>query len=375
MCQGLIELPSVFFFSGLIFLIFPYHIHKDVRSKNKIANKLDLVRYEGLNRSGPKTHAGYLMYLKSYALYTIDLHHESKNCIVQQGEEAVENDCSTSSRTSRNSGSLSRQIHRHLLLLDMNIYPKPLTAEAKELCLQEQRFMCHGCGVPLEKKFNMYKMRTTWDSARWCHYSGKHYCHTCNTGTEYVPIPARIVFEWDVTERKVSRSSAKQIRDMWRKSVVCVSAENPLLYEKVPALQTLRQLRLELCLLHDVWSQCPTMCQKMLLDETLSRCDACYYRDTERFSLCDLYMVNTNSAEDEGHLHKFLITIRETMAQHVKFECVGRCLSAHRHCENCTSREAIFAFDTETSAVCNKCQRVFHKACLRKKACPCVVGN
>jgi len=96
-----------------------------------------------------------------------------------------------------------------------------------------------------------------------------------------------------------------------------------------------------------------------------------YYHDTEMLSLSDLYMLATDRGGEAGALIQFLTGVREAMATHIKTECMGRCLGAHRHCENCTSREPVFGFDIATSSVCSRCQRVFHKACLRNKACPC----
>eukprot|EP00759_Apiculatamorpha_spiralis_P018775 PhF_6_TR25123/c0_g1_i2/m.34557 len=329
----------------------------------------------------------YRMYLEGYAQYLMELHTNHKiDELAHNSQEDEENDQQQQlpkplqplEEIKSWVGPIMPGVDRQQRVRLMRaIFIKPATAEEKEIALESQQMACYDCHVPFVKQFNPKKLKTTYDSARYCHYSGKYYCHECHTGELYIPIPARIIMEWDFEERKVCSSAATYLRSIWHHPMICLSAENPKLYNGVVALHVLRQIRLQLCMLFETCRKCPAMMQLMKLDSTLAQCPAYYYEDTEMVSLSDLYRlyqrqsklrkdaakVQTCESLVNHPLLEYIKSVRALFVNHVVKDCRQRCFAAvTRYCDSCNSTTPVYAFDVGTSVVCPTCKRVYHKA-------------
>ncbi|KAJ9518700.1 hypothetical protein QJQ45_018718, partial [Haematococcus lacustris] len=111
---------------------------------------------------------------------------------------------------------------------------------------------CAGCGqlLPLEPSQGAGRAGA-WLSLgggsssrgpRRCRYTGRLYCHDCHHNALHL-IPALVLQRWDFRARPVSCEAAEYLAAVQGQPLLCVSAVNPALYTRVPALQRARQLR------------------------------------------------------------------------------------------------------------------------------------
>ena len=66
--------------------------------------------------------------------------------------------------------------------------------------------------------------------ARFCEYTGKYHCHSCHSN-EVSVIPARILFDWNFDNYRVSNRAKQFIEVLWREPIFDVLALNKQLYE------------------------------------------------------------------------------------------------------------------------------------------------
>ncbi|KAK3271412.1 hypothetical protein CYMTET_20237 [Cymbomonas tetramitiformis] len=154
-------------------------------------------------------------------------------------------------------------------------------------------------------------------SARRCQYTGEMYCTACHTN-EQTPIPAAMLQDWDFKPRKVCSMAKAYLDSIKGHPVLCVSAVNPNLYNRVPILNNVRDLRVKLMRHAKILQQCSSG-ERLLAGLGSHR----YIVDnTEFYSMCDLLdlsKVSTVSKEEHPGTAIFLDTIsactRTCMAQ------------------------------------------------------------
>lgn len=147
--------------------------------------------------------------------------------------------------------------HRHHVgLISRSVMRKPRGFEAKDKAMHEQGLYCKGCLKPLAPQFRAVRLGKSWDSAKFCYYTGYYYCGACHPCHEMSMIPARMLNYWDFTPLSVC-AEAKQFLDMNADApLLCVSAVNPKLFEFLPVLKLVRSLRVQLCILSEIGSHC-----------------------------------------------------------------------------------------------------------------------
>ena len=78
--------------------------------------------------------------------------------------------------------------------------------------------------------------------ARLCHYTGNYYCPVCHWN-DARPIPGLVIQNWDFTERRVCRTSFRQLNQFYKKILINIEQQNPQLFSFVEELQQIKKLR------------------------------------------------------------------------------------------------------------------------------------
>eukprot|EP00658_Telonema_sp_P-2_P000804 TRINITY_DN10290_c0_g1_i2.p1 TRINITY_DN10290_c0_g1~~TRINITY_DN10290_c0_g1_i2.p1 ORF type:complete len:179 (-),score=23.97 TRINITY_DN10290_c0_g1_i2:112-648(-) len=141
-----------------------------------------------------------------------------------------------------------------ITLLTGPVMHKPQGIDEKSAALKHQGYYCKSCLRSLKKSANPLR---GWDAAVFCFYTGYYFCEQCHDRTQLSVIPARVVQDWDFSEHMVS-SLSHTFLDIHRcqTPMLCVSAINPALYDKVWLLRMVRELRVELTALNAVGLRC-----------------------------------------------------------------------------------------------------------------------
>lgn len=77
---------------------------------------------------------------------------------------------------------------------------------------------------------------------RLCWYTGRLFCRDCHQGQTAV-IPAHVLRRWDFTPRPVSCAAQEYLAAICEQPLLCVTAINPGLYDKVALLKAAREIR------------------------------------------------------------------------------------------------------------------------------------
>ncbi|XP_031277175.1 uncharacterized protein LOC116135597 [Pistacia vera] len=111
--------------------------------------------------------------------------------------------------------------------------------------LEAQHYTCAGChkhffdGMTLIQDF---VQTFGWGKPRLCEYTGQLFCSSCHNGDTAV-LPARVLHHWDFTRYPISQLAKSYLDSVYDQPMLCVSAVNPFLYSKVPALQHVMGVR------------------------------------------------------------------------------------------------------------------------------------
>ncbi|MQL96586.1 hypothetical protein Taro_029264 [Colocasia esculenta] len=111
--------------------------------------------------------------------------------------------------------------------------------------LEAQRYMCAGCHQKLDVGKTLMKelVHTLgWGKPRLCEYTGQLFCLTCHTNDTAV-LPARVLHHWDFSLYPVSQLAKAYLDSIYEQPMLCVSAVNPFLFSKVPALLHIMGMR------------------------------------------------------------------------------------------------------------------------------------
>ncbi|KAL0478663.1 plekstrin [Acrasis kona] len=207
---------------------------------------------------------------------------------------------------------------------------------------------------------------------RYCHYTNKIYCMDCMNNLDKMPIPAKILSRWDFNSYRVCSSAFLFLSTIVDVPLICVSAINPQLFDKVANLKRSRMVRKRLNLQWDVISNCPVkdgLIAKLHLSERLY-----YVNDTEVYSLNNLLHLQGG---DGAAFLKRLANIFHEFSEHITKHCshcskMGKCECQAVDCPNKSS--PVYAFNITNVIVCPGCKLTFHKACFKNEqnvqACP-----
>ena len=72
-----------------------------------------------------------------------------------------------------------------------------------------------------------------------CDYTGQYYCKDCHWSSLRV-IPARVLLNWDLEPRPVSRASKQFLKLMEKKPIINVESINPHLFNFVEELAIIK---------------------------------------------------------------------------------------------------------------------------------------
>lgn len=246
-----------------------------------------------------------------------------------------------SDKTSERKPSKESYLYKEDILI-MQICP--------EIGLHAQAFSCVDCDEEIDST-----------TARLCHYDGRYYCHRCHTGSDLLPIPARVLRNWDFTPKPVSKSSASKICFLRTKPVLFNLFQfNSMLYGFIEKLVDIKQIRERIRSMLRYLEVCGQPNKPYLIPVPK------HFLNGELlnfFTLNDLYDIN--------HVHEFLERLQSIMNAHITRDCES-CRGKGFYCELCKDLQDILYPFSRNGVCCSKCNSVFHKNCFqrKKKNCP-----
>ncbi|KAK7350629.1 hypothetical protein VNO77_09455 [Canavalia gladiata] len=263
----------------------------------------------------------------------------------------------------------------------------PPTKSMKQL-LEAQHHTCAGCHKHFDDGKTLiwdFVQTFGWGKPRLCEYTGQLFCSSCHTN-ETAVLPARVLHHWDFTPYPVSqlaKSYLDSIHDQclsaidwdWiqfpsrgpQKPMLCVTAVNPFLLSKVPALLHVMNVRKKIGIML-TYVRCPF---RRSINKGLGN-RRYLLEGNDFFALRDLIDLSKGVFTA---LPVMVETVSKKILEHITDQCliccdVGIPCSARQDCSDPSS--LIFPFQEDDIERCKACQSVFHKRCFRKLAnCPC----
>ncbi|KAH0703286.1 hypothetical protein KY285_017564 [Solanum tuberosum] len=235
--------------------------------------------------------------------------------------------------------------------------------------LDEQHYSCAGCYKNFDDgktRIQEFAQTMGWGKPRFCEYSGQLYCSSCHTNDTAV-LPARILHLWDFNQYPVSQMAKSYLDSIHDQPMLCVSAVNPFLFSKVPALQHVTNIRKRIGTMLP-FVRCSF--QRSIYRGVGSR--RYLLESNDFFSLRDLIDLSKGVF---AALPVMVETISRKILEHIAEQCliccdVGIPCNARQACDDPSS--LIFPFQEEEIERCKSCQSVFHKHCFRRtSSCPC----
>ncbi|XP_066309006.1 uncharacterized protein [Miscanthus floridulus] len=111
--------------------------------------------------------------------------------------------------------------------------------------LELQHYNCAGCHRHLDAgRTLLQELAQTigWNKPRFCSYTGQLFCASCHTNDTAV-LPARVLQHWDFSLYPISQLAKAYLDSIYDQPMLCVSAVNPFLFSKVPALLNIMSVR------------------------------------------------------------------------------------------------------------------------------------
>ncbi|CAM4632544.1 pleckstrin homology domain-containing family M member 1 isoform X1 [Lepidochelys kempii] len=226
-----------------------------------------------------------------------------------------------------------------------------LVAIPMEKGLDSQSFICAGCSRQIGLSFVKPKL---------CAFSGLYYCDSCHQDDESV-IPSRLIHNWDLTKRAVSRQALKFLNQIRIQPLINLKLVNESLYAHVERMSRICRSREQLKLLGDYL----IMCRSGALKELSKRLG---YRDyllesPHKYSVADLRQIA------DGIFEVYLQSLIQFASHHV-YNC-DLCTQRGFICQMCNDSSIIFPFEFDTTTRCRDCKTVFHRCCQDSmKSCP-----
>ncbi|KAK6920687.1 Phox homology [Dillenia turbinata] len=243
--------------------------------------------------------------------------------------------------------------------------------------LEAQHYTCAGCHRHFDEgKTLMHDFVQTfgWGKPRLCEYTGQLFCSSCHTNDTAV-LPARVLHHWDFMQYPVSQLAKSYLDSIHDQPMLCVSAVNPLLFSKVPALLHVMGLRKKMGAVLP-YVRCPF--RRAIFRALGSRRYLLEVNDF--FALRDLIDLSKGAF---AALPVLVETVSRKIIEHVTEQCLVCCdvgvpCGARQACDDPSS--LIFPFQESEVERCKSCESVFHKHCFNRLAsCSCgvdlYVGN
>uniref|UniRef100_A0A673ACI6 Pleckstrin homology domain containing, family M (with RUN domain) member 1 n=1 Tax=Sphaeramia orbicularis TaxID=375764 RepID=A0A673ACI6_9TELE len=246
-------------------------------------------------------------------------------------------------------GNLHRLV-QHRLKEDGTLLSHLCTVPS-EKGLDSQNFKCAGCPQQIGPSLGR---------ARLCEFSGQYYCDSCHQGDTTI-IPSRMVHNWDLTRREVSKRALRLLAQVEQEPLLNLEQLNPELVKHAESMAQAHSLRQKLRLLGDYLLICRSGAWKKLQAVIGQR--SYLLESSHLYSVMDLRQIA------EGQYVTFLITMAQYASNHV-FQC-DLCTQRGFICQTCHSNEIIFPFQFESTTRCQDCKAVFHLACKAPgQSCP-----
>ncbi|KAM4622360.1 pleckstrin homology domain-containing family M member 1 [Discoglossus pictus] len=231
---------------------------------------------------------------------------------------------------------IKSHIHQHSLFQYLLHIPM-------EEGLDSQSFKCAGCCKQIGFQFGKAKL---------CAYSGLYYCELCHQDETSV-IPSRMVHNWDITERAISRPALNFLTMVRNEPLINVQSLNERLYEHAHSMYEISRSRERLRLLAEYLVTCRSGAWQELSKSLDGRNYLLECADT--YSVCDLKQIA------DGGFKSFLDTLLQFATRHV-YNC-DLCSQRGFICQICDGNEIIYPFEFETTTRCGDCKAVFHRPC------------
>ncbi|KAL6474838.1 hypothetical protein MHYP_G00158780 [Metynnis hypsauchen] len=250
-------------------------------------------------------------------------------------------------------GGQGENIHRlvqHRLKKDGALLPH-LTTIPTERGLDAQNFKCAGCPKPIGVSLGR---------ARLCEFSGLYFCESCHHGDTTI-IPSRMVHNWDLTAREISRPALKLLENIEQEPLLNLDVLNPDLFDHAEAMATVRCLRQRLRLLGDYL----LICRSGIRKKVQARLEQRTYlmESSHLYSVFDLRQIA------DGNYESFLLSQIQFASNHVH-HC-DLCTQRGFICQICNANDIIFPFQFDTTSRCTACKTVFHSSCkAQHHSCP-----
>ncbi|XP_014675294.1 PREDICTED: uncharacterized protein LOC106815331 isoform X3 [Priapulus caudatus] len=222
-----------------------------------------------------------------------------------------------------------------------------------EVGLDTQNYRCGDCHcrLPFDGGTSPQKQ---------CDYTGLYYCRDCHW-SDMVPIPARILHNWDFEPRKVCRASKQYLRLMQRKPVIRLQDINPMMFNFVDELGRLKKQREEIIIMKRYFLACKDALVSGILLQLVSRQH--FVDNSDMYALQDLIDLESGTLLDN------VLEVHGAFVKHIKSEC-QLCQAKGYICELCAEEDVIFPFD-DLAIVCDGCSAVFHRSCFRNSGQQC----
>ncbi|XP_034050640.1 pleckstrin homology domain-containing family M member 1 isoform X2 [Thalassophryne amazonica] len=196
--------------------------------------------------------------------------------------------------------------------------------------------------------------------ARLCEFSGQYYCDSCHQGDTTI-IPARMVHNWDITQREVSRKALHLLAEIEHEPLLNLELLNPELVKHAEPMGQAHGLRQRLRLLGEYLLTCHSRAYKKLQSRIKQR--TYLMESSHLYSVMDLRQIA------EGHYVTYLETLVHYASDHV-YHC-DLCTQRGFICQMCHSDDIIFPFQFDSTTRCKQCKAVFHLTCkVPPRSCP-----
>uniref|UniRef100_A0A3P8SBP8 Pleckstrin homology domain containing, family M (with RUN domain) member 1 n=1 Tax=Amphiprion percula TaxID=161767 RepID=A0A3P8SBP8_AMPPE len=220
------------------------------------------------------------------------------------------------------SGNLLRLV-QHRLKED-GVLLAHLCTVPSEKGLDAQNFKCAGCPQ---------QIGPSQGRSRLCEFSGQYYCESCHGGETSI-IPSRMLHNWDLTQREVSKKAVWLLVQVQHEPLLNLEQLNPELVRHSESMCQIHSLRERLRLLGDYLLTCRSGASRSLQARLGQR--TYLMESTHLYSVMDLRQIA------EGHFAAFLLTLLDFASSHV-FHC-DLCTQRGFICQVCHSSDIIFPF-------------------------------
>lgn len=218
-----------------------------------------------------------------------------------------------------------------------------------EICpdhgLSEQGYSCWDCHC---------NIGYTRSKVHHCDYSGRYYCASCHKKT-LLPVPARILHNWDFKPRPVSAQSQDILAYLVPKQTINLELLNPQLFTIEPSLAQIRQYREDFILFRAYFMRCEVAMKEKLLLRLQHRQH--WVESSQLYTVQDLLDLQAGVLLKEGE------DVHSTFSSH-HLSCPA-CAKHKFSCVSCNSPPLIDPFNKGdfSAASCQFCHGVYHRHC------------